>query len=61
MKYREIIFFLHCCSLEEKNRYLRKVCHELQEELSSLRKERVALEFKLEKLHSRSPVLVHSP
>lgn len=48
-------------SLEEKNRYLRKVCHDLQEELSTLRKERVALEMKLEKLHSRSPVLVHSP
>lgn len=47
--------------LEEKNRYLRRVCQELQQELNSLRDERIALQMKLEKLHSRSPVLVHSP
>ncbi|XKL63471.1 hypothetical protein PGB90_005835 [Kerria lacca] len=47
--------------LDEKNRYLRRLCKELQEELNVLREERTALQFKLEKIHSRSPALTHSP
>ncbi len=43
-------------SVDEKNRYLRHVCLELQDELNTLREERLALQCKLEKLHLRSPV-----
>lgn len=62
LKYFNVFHLFHVLhSLEEKNRYLRRVCQELQQELNSLRDERIALQMKLEKLHSRSPVLVHSP
>ncbi|KAK7591326.1 hypothetical protein V9T40_002939 [Parthenolecanium corni] len=47
--------------VDEKNRYLRAVCQELQEELNALREERIALQFKLERLHSHSPVSIQTP